>query len=350
MFFFHKSQDTLTHKKEAIMPTYMKSIISILLTISSLNCYSAVGGESSGGGGGFYCPHNDTAEVLDIWEGREVFGYTIPNSNEDIDVQINKAAINLNRLAPHISEEVRQLALTLKNEARALPAGVKLAFPHDALPNFEKPDCQLKGLMFFDGDQDIVLYDPLLKSKLVSKTDEAALWMHEALYKVLRDKFGEATSVATRKAVACAFSSKGCIDKLMTLEQLLPKNQKVYKCSNKDVTYFFFQSKRDQSKISLLLSRFMGKELKYPAYNLNTSYSMPEKPTNVRPLYLYINALDKIGGDLNFPIFEKSKFKIYIEGVHYSGWGGIFPRAWVGSNLVDEVFKFNDSLNSCVEY
>ncbi len=331
------------------MPTSVKSIVSLLLTISSLNCYSAVGGESSGGGGGFYCPGNDSAEVLDIWEGRAVFGYTIPSSNEDIDVQINKAAINLNRLAPHISEEVRQLALTLKSEARALPAGVKLAFPHDALPNFEKPDCQLQGLMFFDGDQDIVLYDPILKSKLVSKTDEAALWMHEALYKVLRDKFGEVTSVATRKAVACVFSSKGCIDKLVTLEQLLPKNQKVYKCSNQDVTYFFFQSKRDQSKMSLILTRFMGKELKYPAYNLNPSYAMPEKPT-VQGLTLSVSTIGKIGADLSFQSFEKSKFKIFVDGIFYSSVGGIFPRGWVGSNLVDEVFKFNDSLNSCVEY
>lgn len=230
-----------------------------------------------------------------------------------------------------------------------MPAGVKLAFPHDALPNFEKPDCQLQGLMFFDGDQDIVLYDPILKSKLVSKTDEAALWMHEALYKVLRDKFGEATSVATRKAVACVFSSQGCIDKLMTLEQHLPKNQKVYKCNNRDVTYFFFQSRRDQSKMSLILTRFLGKELKYPAYNLNTSYSMPEKPT-VQDLNLSIGTFQEISADLNFQSFEKSKFKIYIEEVYYPESGGFMPLGWFGSSLTTEVFKVNDSLNTCVEY
>lgn len=349
MFFFQLGGTTLTSQKEAIMPKNMKSILTLVLAVYSLNCYSAVGGESSGGGGGFYCPGNDSAEVLDIWEGRAVFGYTIPSSNEDIDAQINKAAINLNRLAPHISEEVRQLALTLKKQARALPAGVKLAFPHDALPNFEKPNCQLQGLMFFDGDQDIVLYDPLLKSKLVSKTDEAALWMHEALYKVLRDQFGEETSVATRKAVACVFSSKGCIDQLKTLEQILPQNQKVYKCSNQDVTYFFFQSKQDQSKMSLILTRFMGKELKYPAYSLNTYYSMPEKPV-VHDLSLSVQTFLEMGAHLKFQAFEKSKFDVYVEGVYYPQSGGFMPEGWFGARSTDEVFKVIRSLNSCVEY
>lgn len=311
-----------------------------------------MGGESSGGGGGFYCSGTDSTEALDLWEGRTVYGFEIPSSNENIKLQIERALINLELLAPYLVDNVRALVGPLIEESLALPLDVELAFPHDALPDFQKKNCKLAGLMFYDGDAKRVRFDSFLLSKLVSKTDEAALWLHEAIYKALRDNFGETNSKASRKVVACIFSVSGCFDKLKTLDQLLPIDRKIYQCYNKSVTYYYFES--SQNRISFILVRAIGKELTYPAYNLDTIYLIPDRPTYQNMEISFSSTPKEISQEnLKFQIFEKSNFEITMRSTNSPvSDREMRPVGNLGSafDMNHEIFKIRESSNTCVEY
>ncbi len=352
----------LTEQKGAFMSNVMKKVLTFIVlnlalssTVVLAQSVDAIGGESSGGGGGFYCSATDQTELLDTWEGRNLYGYTIPSSNVDVQLQLNQALLKLQKIAPHISDKVKFLVSDLQTKAIPLPAGVELAFPHDALPDFQKSNCQLRGLMFFDGSRNVLRYDAELVKKLTNNTDIAALWMHEAVYKTLRDDFQETNSKASRKIVACLFSSKGCLDNLKTLEQMLPTNRNVYRCGNQAATYFMYANANN--KIALIITRLNGKDLKYPAYNSNTIYNFPTKadypnlmiatsfePTEQSTDYLYFQSM------------EGTNFKITTRNHGFKGNSGedFRPFGTLGSKYIFndsvDVFKINNSINNCIQY
>jgi hypothetical protein len=73
-----------------------------------------------------------------------------------------------------------------------------------------KPGCPLEGMLYYDAErapQPGVVVDSAIFSKLQSATDIAAAWVHEAVYKVYRDKFKATASVDARKVTACLFAT-----------------------------------------------------------------------------------------------------------------------------------------------
>lgn len=308
--------------QEEVLPT---------TTISSPS-NSMFGGESSGGGGGFYCATNNQTEVLDLWEGQAVYGFNINRSDEEVVTQIKSALDKLKVIIPLLHDDVKEIIFGLKETAEILPAGTTLAFPHDALPDYTKEGCNLIGLMFYDSFKEAVMYEESSIQKLQSKTDEAALWVHEAIYKVLRDKFKEANSRATRRLVGCLFSDN-CGEKLKTTEQIISGKKQVYQCTNAtiDSEYLYFRS--SSGKVGLVLTRHKGVNLKYPVYNLNTDYPFPSKQTGVFS-YSDPHSMIEDGDWAIFQGLEKSQYKFYLEQYytpHQSG--GFYPIGWLGDPM-----------------
>ena len=309
------------------------------------------GGESSGGGGGFYCADQNTAEVLDIWEGRlpQMYNYTISDSTADLKTQLNRALANLNLLSPIMANLTKQNIESLMVNATAVDANTELPFPQDALPLFVKPNCRLRGIMYYDGDRKILWYDQFMKSRL-SKTDEAAIWFHEGLYKALRDNFGETDSKATRQVVACSFSSAGCRNKLLTLEQLLPADVPVYRCYNELSTYFYFQA-LGSLKLSLVLSRSNGQELNYPWHWSESGYSMPNLPS-ANGISMRESGYDSGFSpktDITFQGFEKTNFAARVGLIRYVNRGGLLPIGLTApfSNPREDLFGASLAYTTC---
>jgi hypothetical protein len=309
------------------------------------------GGESSGGGGGFYCPGTNTVEVLDIWEGRSPrYGFSINNSNDGYETQLQEALQNLNTMAPDLMVEVQNNLSLLKSRAKPIdPSLVEIPFPDDAKPLFVKPHCELRGIMYYDGSNSILWFNPELLNKL-SQTDLAALWLHEALYRTMRDKLSETNSDTTRRIVACSFSQSGCRDKLLTLEQALPTDRPVYKCNgnhnsayNPPFEYYFFRSLTDgPSDIDLVISTYSFSSwptstytLQYPIIMRCRSaqgfrFNYPRFPTgNFSEDVYFWSILDwqKSVYVAPFQGFEKTGYGMVLKNIYYSRNGGIIPQS-----------------------
>lgn len=324
-----------------------KQLASTIAANTAIETLASQGGESSGGGGGFYCA-DDTAELLDLWEGRypSMYNYTIPTKAEDVNTQLIRALANLNSLSPAIATATKRNIEDLMKSARAIDPSGELAPPQDADPLMVKPKCRLRGIMYYDGERKILWYDQFMISRL-SKTDEAALWFHEGLYKVMRDRYGEKNSKATRQVVACSFSSAGCFDKLLTLERLLPSNRPVYRCYNDLSTYYFYQG--PNAGMTLVLSRSKGRELTYPWYWMDSEFPMPsirvaKGLTNHEP-----GKGSGSNAKVNFQGFEKTNISLNVQGMFFPSRGGILPTGLSApfDDIGEDLFGKNTGNTNC---
>lgn len=266
----------------------------LIFCLLSLSNVIYAGNGTSGGGGAFVCRDSQknilNSELLDLWEAKYLNRLTIDKSNEGIETQIERAFSNLDKFHTPYLDTIKEELEIILNKAIALPKGVTIKAPTDANNNYEKPGCPLEGMMFYDGDLDHVVYNPETYNYLLSNTDKAAVWAHEAIYKVLRDRFNETDSKNTRKLVGCLFSND-CESKysLMTIEELLkndPSPMKVI-CEDGDTTIYVTGSNTNKYGNFIALHTYYTKldniNLKYPAYE--TKYD-PETNSWLGGLFL----------------------------------------------------------------
>lgn len=209
----------------------MKNIGAPILLILSLSS-SAFAGKEGGGGGAYVCRDAatkvvQTVELVDLWEARELGGQTIVY--DDVmapEKQLEAAIARLGKFFPPIANELLSIKLKIKpasSEALPIPP------PDDVKSRFTKAGCPLEGMMYFDDVWSSLIIDQSLFSGQRTKTDLAASYFHEILYKYLRTK-GATDSVYTRHVVGCMFSSDptSCLN---LSAATLPKNTPVWSCS-----------------------------------------------------------------------------------------------------------------------
>jgi hypothetical protein len=200
--------------KKFIFYTILFSILSICVSAPSY------AGDSGHGGGGFLCNNPQDNELLDLWEGALPipFGYQlhIPANYDPIETQLKRAMDRLQILHPFFAKAVQaHLDIILNNGPNKIkfqtPPGYNLLFPSDTLSAGLKEGCKPVGLADYT-DKKVDLKDVLLidQSRIdqLPLRDQAALWLHEAIYKELRDTQKDKDSVYTRHLVALLFSDE----------------------------------------------------------------------------------------------------------------------------------------------
>ena len=91
----------------------------------------------------------------------------------------------------------------VSNNKTVLQDGVELAPVDDAFPTVIPTDCKIEQLANYVNDQEILVDGAIWKA--LDLTNQAALIVHESLYKFLRS-FGDTDSRRTRRIVAYLFS------------------------------------------------------------------------------------------------------------------------------------------------
>ncbi len=157
-----------------------------------------------------------SAETLDLFEGRNQFGLRYIDSNLAAETLTALAQIKM----VGNNSFLTQFRSTL-SEVRAaivfLPRGVGLSPTDDAFPAITKKGCALEQLAnFVDTDSKIYVDEEIFRS--LSPVDQAALFMHETVYRVARVNQKDTSSVRSRKLTAQLLASnanQGVIDTIM---------------------------------------------------------------------------------------------------------------------------------------
>jgi hypothetical protein len=182
-----------------------------LLLISSLLSQPAFAGHEVGhGGGAIVCRNSqkqiESAELLDLWEAN-VTHENISYSQDSVDSQMDSALERLSAMTPYFAHKVKERLSKLPKLISYLPEGMAIAPPKDAEEQFLKEGCALEGVAKYTSspdDHDTLYINPRITAKM-SPTDQAALYLHEAIYKVLRDESYDEDSIRTRRAVRMIF-------------------------------------------------------------------------------------------------------------------------------------------------
>ncbi len=185
----------------------MKTIQMILALVLSFNTAWAVGdsGNGAGNGGGMhYCPGKKIQEMYDVYEGRERYRLTIPSTGFTVPEEtiINNAIFKLARENVTFAEAVKKQIVHLASpENFSLDELVKLALVPDA--NILRVDegCEYRQLANWDDATNCIT----VKKSLYNVMDtfgQAALKLHEAVYKAARLRNGVTDSDIVRRLVA----------------------------------------------------------------------------------------------------------------------------------------------------
>lgn len=154
-----------------------------------------------------------SAEILDIYEGRERFQKTYVSSGLDIDTQIQLAQLKLVRHTSYLTKLQDEISKVKANMV-FIRVGNEVLPTNDAFPVIIKKGCKFEQLANYTADNEALvsqeIYDQL------DNLNKAALYLHEAVY-ALRRSSGDKDSQKSRKMVAellASNSNQGVIDQL----------------------------------------------------------------------------------------------------------------------------------------
>jgi hypothetical protein len=191
----------------------MKSQLTLgfLTVLFSTSVYA---GDSAHGGGAIVCKDTngkiESAELLDFWEASVLKGLKIIKNENPVKQQVASALEKLNRWKPSLGQDVQKIYDDLLLIRQDVPVGVAITPPSDADLTLIKEGCELEGVAkhFRKYPDPAILYmNPRLISHL-PKTDQAALWLHEAIYKSFRQKYSAKDSTEARRFTSLLFSDK----------------------------------------------------------------------------------------------------------------------------------------------
>jgi|GEM_PF-6535814 len=223
---------------------------------------------SGGGGGGFVCRNaNDdviSSELLDFWEAREISDLTLIHDDVmSVDDQFNRANARLAVIDSDLAAKTKKNYTFIKShKVEREKWEVEIDPPTDANNHIHDAKCPPEGIMFFDDDRKRLVIKKDAFAKFDSKTEVAAAYFHESLYKTMRDNKleGGKDSVLTRIIVGCLFA-EGDLGECLNLNPIsLPKDRKVWACeipaSRGEPGLSFAAYKNDEEDWSIIPFRF----------------------------------------------------------------------------------------------
>lgn len=205
----------------------MKIIQLSLLLLAALSAPAFAGVDSSGGGRGVVCRDSrgriKSAELLDLWEARQIYRRVIVPSRRPVKEQVEQALGRLQNLFYYdsfnadgtkspsgemlLSDLRPRTEIFLKPSEILVPLrGTKLNDTLDSEEPAVPANCLVEQIVNFmdSSTKPIVLVNEDIYQKL-SPTNQAALIVHEALYGFLRG-YGEKNSVRARRVVGHVFA------------------------------------------------------------------------------------------------------------------------------------------------
>lgn len=215
-----------------------KHILCTLLL--SFSAYSWAGPSTGGGGFVINCPPNPiepngSAELLDLYEGRQLLGFSMAASSEDLAEDYLQSVKRTYALQGHptLGQEKREeilenLVLFFRyskfvNSPSELPQANDLGAP-PKIPS----GCRIEQVAYFDDQSDVIYILKPLFDKM-RPLDQAALVSHELNFRHMRELKDDSSQIS-RRTVAHSFSSRGPVD----IKEGLSSESKSYTASDID--------------------------------------------------------------------------------------------------------------------
>jgi hypothetical protein len=197
----------------------------MMLVASALVCgavfgeASAVAGSGAHGGGGFVCAVREGGEkayLLDLWEAENIPLYVdagqqegrtlhIRRSDAPVEAQIREAFDKLKRIDRTLYDQVKEAYRIIRSKPpRYVGPDVKILPPSDARTQFGKEGCELQGIALYDDEHEVLTR----KQIPMDPTEEAALYVHEAVYKAMRRYVFSRDSIKARHLTAYLFAEE----------------------------------------------------------------------------------------------------------------------------------------------
>ena len=198
-------------------------------------------GPRTGGGGGAYVCRNagkeiESVELLDLFETRELDGQAIAYDDQTPpEQQVDQALERLREIHPDFAAQTGRAWNQIKGHITWGSDKLDIKPPNDARSHFSKKDCELEGMMYYNGaNQRLIVKSATFKAQK-RNTEVAASYMHEAIYKALRDKFDAHNSLLARHLNGCLFAENAgdCLG-LVSVKKVPAGFKHVWDCKNHD--------------------------------------------------------------------------------------------------------------------
>lgn len=253
----------------------MKKQILGLCLIASFSIM-AKGKDGGNGGGAIVCVNNNeitSAKLLDLREA-ELNGLTIKRSNQPYEVQLAAALDKYAKVYPQYLKWMKtEIDLinskdVIKKSTKRLPPPTDTGI--DRLN--EERSCSLEGVARYNDDNTTLEIDQVIFDKF-SPTDKAALYFHEALYRVHRLKIGTAINSEVIRTITGKIFAK---EKLNLIAPEKSLAQAISRCSSKDqsnANEFFIVPSDNGTDYEAHFTKIMGTKLKEKVvFNIGKSY------------------------------------------------------------------------------
>jgi len=178
----------------------MKKLLPLLLVVLSTMAMA----NDKGGNGGVSVVCRDTngkitsAEILDIYEGRETRRKTYVDSSIDVDSTINLNMYKLVHIPYFLSELEKELSIVKKNIV-FVSEGNNVLPTNDAFPEISRRGCQFEQLANYTPGGKVLVSQEIYNQ--LDTLNKAALFIHEAFYSYRRT-LGDKTSRKSRVFVS----------------------------------------------------------------------------------------------------------------------------------------------------
>ncbi len=162
------------------------------------------GREVSSGGVALVCRRGNgrirTAQMLDTYEASILPPYLqFPNSALPVETQIDLAQLRTAENGPFL-ELLRQELTRIRANITFLPPDTEIPPTNDAFPDVIRHGCDYENVARYRSDGTVIV-DPAIFAQL-DLLNQAALYLHEAIYAIARTRVGESSSVRPRRLTA----------------------------------------------------------------------------------------------------------------------------------------------------
>jgi len=207
-------------------------LIFIVFTLGICTSVLAGGADAGGGGAGIFCgpevKNQPRVQLLDMFEGKVINQYIYLEKPAPFKQQIAEIVSSFDFDLGFVQDLNNELQ-TFEKTMETWPHGVGISIPPD-VGNQIVPvptGCQLAGIGFYRDNRLVVSIDAL---ELMTETQKAAFFLHEAIYKLHRERmpvgFGLPTGPeATRKLVAHLFSLQKNLETLNQLSRFMSRQR-----------------------------------------------------------------------------------------------------------------------------
>lgn len=188
----------------------MKLILAAAFALACTQAHALdLEGKEAHGGNAVVCNNADgsikSVQLMDFYEGRILYGLTIPTTSEPYVHQYQTVAADLDRIQAQWTFGFHENAFRkIDQSIKLLPAGVRLKPVSDSKDILIPADCSVEQLALYIQNGSVQVVSDFWNA--MSETDKAGLVAHEALYAIDRVESDATDSVRARKVNAYAFS------------------------------------------------------------------------------------------------------------------------------------------------